>query len=450
MSSFSQWVKDGEEPIRFVKNARFKNVRIIDPSQDIDGVGTLEVRHGYVDKIVMSNSVIGGDANMDDVADQRDDWELDLDLGGKILCPSFIDIGCAMPEPGFEQKGTFETELSAAAAAGYSHVATKPDTSPVADSPAVISLMLERSEAFHGLRILPFGALTQGLRGEQISELHALKLAGCIGVSNARSEISNQKVLMNCLEYASTHDLLVCFYSESKDLASGGCVHQGETAARLGLPGIPRCAETVALARDLLLVAHTGVKAHFSQVSSISAVELISAAQERGLNVTADVGAPYLYYNDEEIAGFNAHFHLRPPLRTEEDRKGLIAGVKSGVLCAISAAHQPHERAAKMAPFADTEPGMSTYATLLHWASRLVNEDALSWSDWVRGMTAGAKVLDLDAGHLRVGSPAAFNVIDPHLSWCCDEQSMISRGKNNPLIGDTLTAKVMFQVRGFK
>jgi len=405
-----------------------RNGRLIDPANGIDRVTDLFIEEGNVAAIGAAPA--GFQANKE--IDARNQWVL----------PGLVDLHARLREPGQEQKGTIASETRAAAAGGITTLCCPPDTDPVVDTPAAAQLIRRRAREAHKARVLPLGALTQGLKGEQLAEMAALRKAGCIAVSNARRPVTNTLVMRRALEYAATLDLTVFLYPEDPWLASG-CVHEGAMSTRLGLPGVPDCAEAIALARDLRLVERTGVRAHFCQISSAAAVEMIAEARAAGLPVSADVAAHHLYLTDLDVGFFNSLCHVRPPLRSQRDRDALRAAVARGVITAVTSDHQPHDADAKLAPFADTEPGVSGLETLLPLMLRLAEEKVLPLAEAVARITNGpASILGLESGGLAVGAPADLCIVDPERHWTVSEQTLLSQGKNSPFLRWELKGRV--------
>ena len=419
---------------QFNQRIVIRNGRVIDPKQVLDQKADLYIADGVIASI--------GDAPVGFKAD------LEFDAKGMLVIPGAVDLCARVREPGQSQKGNIHTETHAAAAAGITHLCCPPDTNPVLDTRAVAALIQERAYQSGYAHVMPIGALTKGLEGHQLSEMHALREAGCIGVSQLRRPIKDSQVLLRCLEYASTFDLIVFFQSEDQSISPLGGMHAGPTSTRLGLPGIPECAETIALSRDLLLVEQTGVQAHFGQVSCARSVELIANAQARGLKVTADVAVHQLYLTDNMIDGFNSAYHVRPPARTEADRQALIDGVKSGVISMLCSDHQPHEAAAKAEPFPTTEAGISAFSHFLPLSYELVDNGVLTESEWVQRIAMNpAHLIGLDAGHLSIGSNANLCVFDPNREWTLKKENVYSQGKNTPFLGRKMPGRVELTLR---
>ncbi len=418
----------------FNQRIRISNGRVLDPRNKLDTVTDLYVADGLI--VGIGNPPVGFKA------------DLEFDATGMLVMPGAVDLCARVREPGQTQKGNIHSETRAAAAGGITHLCCPPDTKPVIDTRAVAALIQERAHQSGYAHVLPIGALTKGLQGQHLAEMHALKEAGCVAVSQLRQPVKDSLTLLRCLEYASTFDLIVFFQSEESSLSPKGGMHAGSTATRLGLPAIADAAETVALSRDLLLVQQAGVRAHFGQLSCARSVELIAAAQREGLPVTADVAVHQLFLTDTMIDGFNSQYHTRPPLRSEQDRLALIAGLQSGVISVLCSDHQPHEAAAKSEPFPSTEPGISGFATFLPLSYRLVRDGVLTELEWVqRVATNPAALAGLDAGHLETGSNANLCVFDPGKRWKLTEQSMLSQGKNSPFLGQQLHGQVRLTLK---
>ncbi len=395
---------------------------VIDPANNIDAPMDLWVADGKIQ--ALGQAPDGFNADLSLAADKL------------VVCPGLIDLSARIREPGEEHKATIASETTAAVSAGITTLVCPPDTHPVIDSPAVVELIHLKAREASMANLHMLGALTCDLGGELISEMLSLKKAGVVGMSNANQPVVNSLILRRAFEYAATHELTVFIRPDDSGLSSNGCVHEGALASRLGLPGIPEAAETVAVARHLELIEQTGVRAHFSQLSTARAANMIARARHDGLNVTADVAVHHLYLTDIDIRDYNSACHLIPPLRSERDRDGLRDAVKQGGIDAICSDHQPHEPDAKQAPFPDTEPGLSGIDTLLPLVKRLADEKLLPLSDAIDRVTRlPANILGIDRGHLSVGADADICIFDPQQSWSVSHDSLHSAGHNTPFMG---------------
>jgi len=406
-----------------------KGGHIIDPANGVDRQDSLFVAEG---KIVALGAPSDGFTA-----------DIEIEVPGQVVCPGFIDLSVRLREPGQEHKATIDSETVAAARAGITTLCSQPDTIPVVDEPAVVEMIKERTQLVGKARILPIGALTQGLSGERLSEMSALKNAGCVAVGNASQPIATTLVLRRALEYATTYGLLVVIRPEDFWLKDSGCVHEGAVGTRLGLPGIPESAEVVAVAQALALVEQVGARAHFAQLSCARSSVLISRAQYDGVRVSADVSAHQLHLTEENIDGFDPMYHVNPPLRTVEDREGLRQGVARNVIAAICSDHQPHEEEAKRNSFPATEIGMASLETLLPLTLQLVDEGVLTLTQAIERLTVGpAKVLGIDFGTLIPGSAADVCVFDPGATWHIGRDTWSSRGLNTPYWGSPMKGRV--------
>lgn len=402
--------------------------RVLDPSQDLDGVRDVFLADGRILAL--------GEAPPGFVPDLR------IQAAGALVTAGFIDLQAHLREPGLTHKGRIATETAAAVAAGITSLCCAPLTQPPLDSPAVAQLVQDKAAAAGQARVLPLGALTRGLEGRELSNLVALREAGCVAFSNLGQWPENSRTLMRCCEYAATRDLLLFVRAEEASLARG-CAHDGITAMRLGLEAVPETAETLEVARFLLLAEETGVRLHFGQITAARSLEMIAAARERGLPVTLDVAAHHLLLCDEDVDGFDSRYHLRPPLRSRSDRDGLRQALAHSV-DALCSDHQPHEAAAKAAPFAETEPGISALETLLPLGLRLVEEGVLPLMRLVHLLTSGpARVLGVEQGRLQPGAPADLVVWNAHWRAELTEDRLRSAGHNSPFIGQVLPGRVL-------
>ncbi|UHD18518.1 dihydroorotase [Thiocapsa bogorovii] len=370
-----------------------------------------------------------------------------LDARGLIVCPGFVDLSARLREPGLEQKATIASETRAAAASGITTLCCPPDTSPVIDTPAVAQLIQQTAQRHRFARVVPAGAMTRDLDGKQITEMAALKLAGCPVLSQADRPIRSAQVQRRAMEYAATFGLTLFLHPQDPDLTSGGCAHEGRVSARLGLPGIPEAAETVAVARDLALAGQTGARIHFRGLSTARATVMLAAARGRGVQASGDVAIHQLFLTEDDLDGFDANCHLVPPLRTRADRDALRHALAAGEIGAICSDHQPHDADAKLLPFPETAPGISGLETLLPLALRLVSEGVLDLAGVIARLTLGpAEVLGLDLGHLSPGATADVCLFDPNDCWIPTPETLLSHGENSPFLHTPMHGRVMATV----
>jgi dihydroorotase len=366
-----------------------------------------------------------------------------VDATGCVVCPGLIELGSHVGEPGEEHRGTIRSESRAAVAGGITTMCIAPDTTPVIDSPAVVELLRGRADDTGLARIEILGALTAGLGGERLAEMYALKNVGCLGMTNSRRPIADTEVMRRALDYAVTFDLTVFLHCQDPWLARDRLVHSGPQGFEHGLDAIPEAAETVAVARDLLLVEQTGTRAHFCRLSTARAVTMVAEARSRGLPVSADVGVPYLFLTTDDIDGFDARCHVTPPLRSAEDRDGLSRALADGTLQAACADHQPQGGDAKLNPFPMTSPGISGLETLLPLILAWSCEQKVDLPTALATVTTSpAQILGLNRGTLAPGEVADICMFDPNAVVTIDASTFESHGKNTPFDERELAGKV--------
>jgi len=413
------------------------NGHMIDPRNQIDTHQDVFIADGKVVAI--------GTAPDGFVADRT------IDAINQIVCPGFVDLSARLREPGQEHKGTIASETRAAVAGGVTSLCLPPDTTPVIDSPAVVEWIHRANLDAGNCRVFPLGALTQGLQGERLSEMAHLKQTGCVGVSNITTPGDNLLVLRRALEYAASIDMTVFLQTHVSQLSNSGVAHEGTVSLRLGLSGIPEAAETQAVSNYLMLVEQTGARVHFCRLSTARAIQMIGRAKYDGLNITADVAVHQLHLTEMDLGYFNSMCHVRPPLRTQRDMEALREAVADDRIEAICSDHQPHDLDAKLAPFAETEPGISALETLLPLSLRLVTSKQLSLSTMVERLsTTPAEILSIDAGHLSLGANADVAIFDPIAEWTLNTDDMVSQGKNSPFLGWSLQGRVTHTLMGGK
>ncbi|MEX0605759.1 MAG: dihydroorotase [Marinobacter sp.] len=379
------------------------------------------------------------------LGEEADQAEADqvMDATGCLVTTGFIDLCCNLREPGAGQKGNIASETRAAAKGGYTTVCAAPDSSPINDSGAVTHLIREVASTRSPINVLPLGAATRGLEGELLSDMVGLSAAGCVALSNGMATVRNARILRRAMAYAQTFGFTLMLQPRNHALAADGFAHDGVVTTRLGLLGIPEVAETAAVSEMLLLAEETGVRLHLSQLSTARSVAMVAEARLRGVAVTADVTMHHLVFTEQALGDFDSRFHVLPPLRSEYDRQGLLAGVRDGVIDAIVSQHQPHDSAAKRAPLAATEPGLSSIESVLSLGLGLVQQGELSEARLIAALTSGpAAVLGLAANTLSVGAVADVCVIDTGATWTPSANNILSAGKHVPVDSRPLSGVV--------
>ena len=409
------------------------NGRVIDPASGFDRTANVYVDNG---KIVSIGAVFEGFS-----ADKI------IDASNKIVAPGLVDLSVRLREPGAEHRATLETELLAASAGGVTSLVCPPDTDPVLDEPGLVEMVKRRGWTLNQARIYPLGALTAGLQGEKLTEMVELAEAGCIGFFQARHNIVDTNVLYRALQYAATFGFTVWLRPEDAHLARGGIAHDGEVATRLGLAGIPVCAEEVAIATIVTLMRATGARVHLARLSSAAGVALVRAAKVEKLSLTCDVGIHHLLLTDRDIGYFDSQYRFSPPLRAPSDRDALSAGVIDGTIDAICSDHTPLDDDEKNVPFGEAPPGASGLETLLSLTLKWAELKKISLPQALAKVSANpAAVLAKAQGRVVLGAPADLVIFDPRAYWAVTRETLVSQGKNTPYLGRELQGRVSHTV----
>ena len=378
---------------------------------------------------------IGGDMDAGEI----------IDAGGQYVLPGLIDMHCHLREPGYEYKEDIESGTRAAAAGGFTSVACMPNTDPTLDSAASIRYVRERAAAAGQVRVYPIGAVTMGQQGQTLTQMHELKGAGAVALSDDGHPVTNAGIMRRAMEYASHTGLLIISHCEEKSLVSGGQMHEGYMSTVLGLRGIPAAAEETMVAREILLAEELGVRVHIAHVSTRGSIELIRHAKERGVAVTCETCPHYFSADHTWVEGYDARTKVNPPLRTDEDVEAVKEGLSDGTIDAIATDHAPHHRDEKEIEYELAANGISGFETAFALGvTHLVHPGVLSLEQLVEKMAADpAQILGLDAGYLKEGGPADLIIADIGAEWTVDADAFYSKGKNSPFDGKTLTGRVL-------
>jgi len=410
-----------------------KQVHIVDPANDRDGVFDVLIEQKKIKKIAKTIS-------------QSDAKE--INAKGLHLFPGLVDLHTHFREPGYEHKETIATGADAARAGGFVAAVSMPNTNPACDVPSIVETILQRADDAR-FRIFPCGSITKGREGTMMSEMADLKAVGCVAVSDDGASVADALLARRAMEYAAMHGLITMIHAEDKNLSKNGFINEGFIATKMGLRGIPNAAEDVMTARDIELVRLTGAPTHFQHVSTKRAVELIGEAKKDGLPITAEVTPHHIALTEDDIIGYNTHFKMNPPLRTREDQKMIIQGLKKGVIDAIATDHAPHRDVEKDVEFDKAPFGTIGLETALAVTlTQLYHTNILSLQDIVRSMSiAPQQILGVaDYAAVKEGIEANLCLVDINKEWIVDSKSFRSKSHNSCFIGQSLKGKVVATV----
>ena len=366
-----------------------------------------------------------------------------VDCKGKLLLPGVIDMRVFTGEPGSEYRETLASASEAAAAGGVTTMIVMPNTNPVIDDAAMVDFILRRARDTAKVRVAPMAAITKGIDGELMAELGLMKAAGAVAVTDGVKSVANAALLRRAMLYARDHDILIVQHVEEPTL-SGGMMNAGERASRLGLSGSYGLSEVMMLERDLRLVEMTGCRYHAAQISCAESVEVMRRAKDKGLPVSCGVSVNHLTLNETDIGAYRTFFKLSPPLRREEDRQALVAGLADGVIDVVVSSHDPQSDDTKRLPFAEAAFGAVGLETILTASLSLYHNKNIKLKRLAEVLCeAPARLLGLAQGRLVAGAPADFVVIDPHMSWQVEAAKLSSRSKNSPFERRAMDGRVL-------
>src|SRR5437899_4102093 len=414
-------------------NLLIQNARVIDPSRDFDAKADVLIENGVIAEVGKKLRAIG---------------EV-IDANGLVVVPGFIDLHTHLREPGQEHKETIATGTRAAVAGGYTAVCAMANTIPPNDERAVTEMIIAEAARNGACRVYPIGAVSRGLKGEELAEFADLRAAGCVGVSDDGKPHANPQLMRRALEYGAMLRMPIVAHEEDPHLSDGGVMHEGFYSTLLGMTGIPAASEETMVARDVILAQMTRAHLHIAHLSTSGAVETIRAARKAGVHVTCEVTPHHIALTDEAVQSFSTNLKMNPPLRSPEHVKALLEGIADGTVDAIATDHAPHHFDEKNIEF-DLAPfgviGLETAFSVCY--DRLVRRRVIDLPRLIELMSSGpARAFNLPGGTLRPGSPADVTPLN------LDERLQVtntfqSKASNSPFIGETLQGRVVATISG--
>jgi dihydroorotase len=422
-----------------------KDVTVIDPTQKLSGAQNVLIKDGRILEITATLT--------EEEAQTKAQGEILEVIGGqgKIVIPGLIDVHTHLREPGQEDKEDILSGSRAAVRGGFTTILAMANTQPVIDNRALIEFVRLQGERAGYAHVWPIGTVTKKMQGEELVEMADMKVGGAAAFSDDGKNIQNAEVMRLALEYAKLTGLLIISHCEDKNLAGDGLMRRGVASGKMGLKGIPASAESVIVARDLLLAEETGGKLHLAHISSAESVDLIRRAKARGVNVSAEVNPHHLILCDEDVRITDTYLKVNPPLGSRDDREALIEGLSDGIIDMIATDHAPHTQAEKARPFAEAPFGIASLETALSavW-QHLIQPGRLSWERVIEAWsTTPAQRFNLAGGTLKPGSPADVVLFDPEFSELIHPATLASKARNTPFLGKTMQGlPVMVWVEG--
>ncbi|WP_438749038.1 dihydroorotase [Pararhizobium sp. O133] len=408
-----------------------KNLRIIDPSRNLDETGDIIVENGVI-------TAAGKDAQGAPAGAEI------RDCNGLIAVPGLVDARVFVGEPGGEYRETIESASRAAAAGGVTSIITMPDTDPVIDDIALVEFVQKTARDKALVNVYPAAALTKHLGGEEMTEFGLLREAGAVCFTNGRQPVHDTLMLRRAMTYAREFGAVISLETRDKYLGAGGVMNEGLLASWLGLSGVPREAEIIPLERDLRIAGLTKAAYHAAKISLPESAEAIATARKRGANVTCGISINHLTLNENDIGEYRTFFKLSPPLRGEDDRVAMVEALANGTIDIIVSSHDPQDVDTKRLPFADAADGAIGLETLLPAALRLYHSGGVPLMRLIDALsTRPAQIFGLDAGTLKPGAKADITLIDLEEPWLFGKDSIVSRSKNTPFENARFTGRAV-------
>ncbi|MCS7280995.1 MAG: dihydroorotase [Desulfobacterota bacterium] len=413
-----------------------KGGRVIDPETDFDAERDVLIEEGKISKIGKKIDV------------KPEDKTVIVNAKGLVVCPGLIDIHCHLREPGYEYKETIKTGTLAAVKGGFTSLVSMANTDPVNDNKSVTEYIIRKAKEEGYARVFPCGAVTKGLKGEELSEIGEMVKAGIVAVSDDGYPIRNSAVLRRALEYIKIFSIPLLSHCEDPDLSTG-CVNEGYFSLLTGLEASPPIAEELMVIRDIKIAGYVNSRIHITHVSTEGSINVIREEKKKFDKLTCDTCPHYFTLTDESILTFDANYKVNPPLRSKKDVESIKEALKEGVIDIISTDHAPHETGSKEVEFALASSGISGLETAFAVSLSLFHEGVLDLKEIIKKMTVNpARLINVPYGTLGEGKIADVIVFDPYLEWIVNKEEFASKGKNTPFHGMRLKGKNLLTMVG--
>lgn len=414
-----------------------KNIRIIGENYDSNTCYDVVIANGKIAEIAKN------------IAVEEEDILL-CDANGASMIPGLIDMHCSICDPGYEHIEDIATASMGAAKGGFTTITCEPDTKPAIDNKTVVEYITSKSYEYSLVHILPYGSMSIGCEGVDMSEIGEMKQVGIVGISDGDKSVEDTNLLYNVFQYAKMFDLPVMTHCEDRRISKNGVMHEGRISTILGLSGIPRAAEETIVARNLSLAACAGNRLHISHVSTAGSVQLIREAKKRGVNVTCETCPHYFWITDEAVKGYHTFVKVNPPLRTEKDVDGILEGLLDGTIDVIASGHCPTKLEYKNREFDSAAYGISAFETAFCLSyTKLVDSGIMPFCKLVEKMSANpAKILGLENKEIKVGADADLTIVETETPFPIQAQNFYSKAKFSPFDGVTVKGNILYTLVG--
>ncbi|GAB5046197.1 dihydroorotase [Thermodesulfovibrio sp. TK110] len=423
------------------------NAYIVDPFTDTEGIADILIENGIISRLNFKPDAPG----LQPSAIRLQPELIEINARGLYVFPGLIDMHTHLREPGFEYKETIRTGTLAAVKGGFTSVCCMANTNPVNDNPEVTYYILSKAKEEGSCDVYPVGAITKGLKGEEISEMAMLRQAGCVAFSDDGMPVMNAMIMRRALEYSKAVGAPIISHCEDLSLSENGAMNEGKLSFYMGLKGIPKASEEVMVARDIILCKHFHSPLHIAHVSTKGSVDLIRKAKEEGVPLTAETCPHYFTLTEEAVRDYNTTAKVNPPLRTQEDMEAIKEALYEGIIDVIATDHAPHSLDDKNTPFQEAANGISGLETALSLSLKLVHDKVLTLRKLIEKFSLNpAKILKINKSGIKEKAEADLIIVDINKEWTVEKEKFASMGKNTPFEGWKLKGKVLMTLKGKK
>ena len=408
--------------MKSMKNIILKNALIVDPSQKINGLGSLIIKDKIINDLILNKNITFDQNNFNII-----------DCNGYLLCPGFVDIKCHLRVPGDEHKENLSYASHSAASAGITSLVCMPNTDPIIDNISMVELIQRKARKESDVKIFSTASITKKLQGKDLTEFGLLKEAGAVGFTDAIKAVDDATVMMRALKYASAFDILLMQHPEEKSLSKSGSMNSGVLSTKLGIKGIPEEAEVLQVDRDLRLTEMTNGKIHFFNITTAFAIDSIAAAKKRGTRVTCSTSPHYFTLTENDIRKWRTYAKVSPPLRSKRNMDLIKKAILNNEIDCITSDHSPHDTDSKRLPFEQASAGVIGFESLLPLTLKLINDNKLPIYKLVELLSFNpSKILDLKSGTLKKKRPADLVLVDYKKNIKLSSSLIRSKSNNFP------------------